>query len=174
MQAKSVAQQEHVLNASRHHRCFHARARAQKLGLDRCSTPRGITGTFTWPAKAGYPMPLTVLNASRHHRYFHVFRVRTIINFFYVLNASRHHRYFHVPLPSGGEEKRRCSTPRGITGTFTICQREFLTPGYKCSTPRGITGTFTPVVIVAVESLKRCSTPRGITGTFTGRPHSLA
>jgi len=84
-----------------------------------------------------------VLNALRHHRYFHtIYRWATTQNSSAqrlaasqvlspnrrpcsfvesrVLNALRHHRYFHffsgVSLPG----MNLCSTPCGITGTFTI------------------------------------------------------
>ena len=36
-----------VLNASRHHRYFHSGGLDPDLRDDLCSTPRGITGTFT-------------------------------------------------------------------------------------------------------------------------------
>ena len=85
-----------------------------------------------------------------------------------MLNASRHHWYFHFRAPGWcnhcvaraqrlaaslvlspgcldleSEGQRLCSTPRGITGTFTVTTKFTAMPELTCSTPRGITGTFT-------------------------------
>jgi len=61
-----------------------------------------------------------VLNASRHHRYFHLERHAREWPGVRVLNASRHHRYFHKLRSSKSSALALgCSTPRGITGTFT-------------------------------------------------------
>ncbi len=73
----------------------------------------------------------SVLNASRHHRYFHAQRHADLCSLHAVLNASRHHRYFHrrricVEYRIG----HQCSTPRGITGTFTGGQRSIIRRGF--------------------------------------------
>jgi len=89
------------------------------LPASTCSTPRGITGTFTIrtfevstggacaqrlaasqvlsPANGAKPWAVKeVLNASRHHRYFHRLKLEITRRAADVLNASRHHRYFHL------------------------------------------------------------------------------
>jgi|SRR5215813_8891738 len=133
-----------VLNASRHHRYFHAKLPISiSTGIQtcstprgitgtftprwvtsdgcniKCSTPRGITGTFTYPSRVTLRVPNQVLNASRHHRYFHPHYARSSASSRNVLNASRHHRYFHAAYGSREPGGFECSTPRGITGTFT-------------------------------------------------------
>ena len=84
-----------VLNAFRHHRYFHI-----------CM--------FSLRALAH-----SVLNAFRHHRYFHTLHLLCLLRGVAVLNAFRHHRYFHIRISSFIPVSSMCSTPFGITGTFT-------------------------------------------------------
>jgi len=59
---------------------------------------------------------LIVLNASRHHRKNRHSKRETRWRFSPVLNASRHQRKNRIYGPVKRHRKRRCSTPRGITG----------------------------------------------------------
>jgi len=92
-----------VLNASRHHWYFHVEPRRTQHLLKLCSTPRGITGTFTIDGPRSLLIPQ-------------------------VLNASRHHWYFHYDDSLMLTPVMKCSTPCGITGTFTRQMSKVLQP----------------------------------------------
>ena len=85
---------------------------------------------------------------------------------------------------------RRCSTPNGIKGTYTLPDQAVAvvcgsaqrltaskepTPGgarpaaggSSCSTPNGIKGTYTQKLSAVLHSIRKCSTPNGIKGTYT-------
>ena len=109
----------------------------------------------------------------------------------FVLNAFRHHRNSHSRESVLVVSCFACSTPFGIIGILTICQKESQKVENGCSTPFGIigiltSGTFTTTA--ANESAQRlsassefslsalcirvtanclCSTPFGIIGILT-------
>src|SRR6266545_826161 len=78
----------------------------------------------------------------------------------FVLNAFRHHRNSHSRESVLVVSCFACSTPFGIIGILTICQKESQKVENGCSTPFGIigiltSGTFTTTA--ANESAQRLS-----------------
>ena len=60
-----------------------------------------------------------------------------------------------------------CSTPCGITDSFTRTLDEMDNVTQVCSTPCGITDSFTLAALEPLEGAGMCSTPCGITDSFT-------
>src|SRR5262249_36218585 len=89
------------------------------------------------------------------------------VSYEFVLNASRHHRYFH---PQQGCTSTSMTSAQRLAASQVLSRVTTWgcdVPPFLCSTPRGITGTFTPVMLDYFVGHLGCSTPRGITGTFT-------
>ena len=84
-----------MLNAFRHQRKGHLRARVAATPIVACSTPFGINGRVTW---------LAGLLLFRQE----------------VLNAFRHQRKGHQLPDLTDEEIELCSTPFGINGRVTL------------------------------------------------------
>src|ERR1700739_544943 len=85
-----------------------------------CSTPFGITGSFTDPVRtvAAHRVGAQRLSASL------VLSLAILLDDVLdgrrqLLNAFRHHWFFHRPGEDGCRSPGRCSTPFGITGSFT-------------------------------------------------------
>ncbi len=155
-----------VLNAFRHHCCFHSRPRSPS------SWARGAQRLSASLLFSRYVIDKTnsrnnVLNAFRHHCCFHFpsFRIVSRTGRAQRLSASLlfSRGFIRVPIATVSS----CSTPFGITAVFTWHVIKTCRIWRTCSTPFGITAVFTRATSVGWVQPIVCSTPFGITAVFT-------
>ncbi len=142
-----------------------------------CSTPEGIEGGRTTPARCGR-RPKRVLNARGHRRGSHLQRRgASPPNLARVLNARGHRRGSHDITTSPDLQGTACSTPEGIEGGRTRSTARRSSGQGRVLNARGHRrGSHAPSGQAGGARIAACSTPEGIEGgrTRASSPWPLA